>query len=269
MAHRAGRPEGPREVRHDGPLTSRTSSSSEGQQAALTLFCPINSFLPFGSLQIHGRKSVVIFGAEHRSRTGMETIMKRILCVLCLALPPGMAGAQEQHISNFEDCVNESKQNHTDRAADNYSSYKCEGKTAAVLAARPDECEGGRKPPLHSLVAQQRKLEDGLYRRLSWREDLCSGVCETRFYDSKDTTYLCEVRKKTGSSVQPETREVPPPGPESRRPSHVVRRGWRRGHRPRPYYGPPAYYHYRMIEMPPEPREYQRYYYYYRYPCEC
>jgi hypothetical protein len=233
-----------------------------------------------------------------------ETIMKRILCVLCLALPPGIAGAQQQHVSNFEDCVNESKQNHTDRATEHYSSYKCESNTAKLLAERPDECEGGSKPRLGSQVLQRRKLSDGLYQRLSWREGSCSGVCETRSYDSKDTTYLCEVRKRTGGSAQPETREEPPPGadsrPENRPSSHAFRPGWRREHRPRPYYGPPAYhyhYRYRWSEMPehheyrpywhreywhreywhheywhheyprPEPREYYRYhdYYYYRY----
>jgi hypothetical protein len=115
--------------------------------------------------------------------------MKKIFWILCLTLYPAIASA-----TNFDVCVNEAKTNHNDTTAEGYTSYKCESTTAEKLSARPDECAGGPKPSLRSLTRKTRQLDDGVYMSLSWTAGKCAGSCETRSYDSKDTTYLCEVR---------------------------------------------------------------------------
>jgi hypothetical protein len=127
--------------------------------------------------------------------------MRIILCVLCMAMCSGVAGAQE-HPSNFETCVSEARQKHTDSTMDTYTSYKCDGATAQKLAARPDECAAGVRPPLNRIERKSRQLEDGLYLRMTWSAEVCAGMCETRFYnDSRDTKYLCEVRRRSDGRV--------------------------------------------------------------------
>jgi hypothetical protein len=128
---------------------------------------------------------------------------------LCLMLCPAIANA-----TNFEVCVNEAKTNHNDTTAEGYTSYKCEGTTAEKLLARPDECPGGAKPSLRSLARKSRQFDDGLWSSLSWTAGKCVGSCETRSYDSKDPTYLCEVRVyDDGRPAAESNREPLPPGP--------------------------------------------------------
>jgi epoxyqueuosine reductase QueG len=63
--------------------------------------------------------------------------MRTVLCVLCVAMCSGTAIAQEG-VSNFDACVSEAKQRHTDAIMETYFSYKCDGVVAQRLAARPD-----------------------------------------------------------------------------------------------------------------------------------
>jgi hypothetical protein len=135
--------------------------------------------------------------------------MNKIFRILCLMLCPAIANA-----TNFEVCVNEAKTNHNDTTAAGYTSYKCEGTTAEKLLARPDECPGGTKPSLGSLVRKSRQFDDGLWSSMSWTAGKCIGSCETRSYDSKDTTYLCEVRVyDEGRPAAESNRERLAPGP--------------------------------------------------------
>jgi hypothetical protein len=138
--------------------------------------------------------------------------MNKIFRILCLMLCPAIANA-----TNFEVCVNEAKTNHNDTTAEGYTSYKCEGTTAEKLLARPDECPGGTKPSLRSLVRKSKQLDDGLYSSLSWTAGKCVGSCETRSYDTKDPTYLCEVRVygDGGSSATEGNPERLAPGPSA------------------------------------------------------
>jgi hypothetical protein len=143
--------------------------------------------------------------------------MNKIFWILCLALCPAIANA-----TNFEVCVNEAKTNHNDAPAEGYASYKCEGTTAEKLLARPDECPGGTKPSLRNLVRKSRQFDDGVWSSLSWTAGKCVGMCETRSYDSKEPTYLCEVRVY-GDDARPAAesngeRPAPGPGPGSLRP---------------------------------------------------
>jgi hypothetical protein len=121
--------------------------------------------------------------------------MRISFCVLCMAMCSGIAGAQAP-LSNFEACIAEARQRHTDSAMENYLSFKCDGPTAERLAARPDHCAGDARPSLRNVERRSRQLDDGLYLRIIWRTDVCAGMCETRFYtDARDTNYLCEVRR--------------------------------------------------------------------------
>lgn len=194
--------------------------------------------------------------------------MNRIFWVLCLTLYPAIASA-----TNFDVCVNEAKANHNDTTADDYTSYKCEGTTAEKLSARPDECAGGGKPPLGRLIRKSNQLDDGFYSKLSWTAGKCGGSCEMRSYDSKDTTYLCEVRvysddvrlAETGrEQAQPaeprpaandfkHRRRLPQPGP-----------GWSPPPPPRySHYGRPSFVRRSWFDQPPPPEfreyEYDRY----------
>jgi hypothetical protein len=124
--------------------------------------------------------------------------MSKFLGTLCLVLYPAVAGA-----TNFDACVTDAKTSHNETAGTGYSSYKCEGTTAEKLSARPDECGGGQKPPLSSLVRKKQQFDDGLWSQLSWRAGKCSGSCEMRSYDSKDTHYQCEVKIYTNGAAPP------------------------------------------------------------------
>ncbi len=134
--------------------------------------------------------------------------MRMAFCVLCVAMGSGIAGAQER-LSNFEACVSEARQRHTDTTMENYLSYKCDGATAQRLAARPDQCAADVRPSLRNIERHSRQLDDGLYLRIIWRTEVCAGMCETRLYnDARDTSYLCEVRRHTdGRSAR---RSSPP-----------------------------------------------------------
>jgi hypothetical protein len=136
--------------------------------------------------------------------------MNKTFLTMCLLLCPAIASA-----TNFDVCVNEAKTNHNDTTAEGYTSYKCEGTTAEKLLARPDECESGTKPSLHSLVRKSRQLDDGLWSSLSWTAGKCVGTCQTRSYDSRDTTYLCEIRvySDEGRPAAEGSRERPGPAP--------------------------------------------------------
>jgi len=148
-----------------------------------------------------------------------------------LTLCPALAGA-----TNFEACVNDAKQNNSVVMADGYTAYKCDATTAEKLTARPDECPDGAKPLLRNLARKYRQLDDGLYTSLSWKAGRCLGSCETRSYDSKDTTYFCEVRIYADDGKPVETGPDAAPGISRRKaPTDFGRRPWR-----------PAWY-------PPEP----------------
>lgn len=190
--------------------------------------------------------------------------MNRIFWVLCLTLYPAIASA-----TNFDVCVSEAKANHTDTTADGYTSYKCEGTTAEKLSARPDECTGGAKPPLGRLIRKTNQLDDGFSSKLSWTTQKCGGSCEMRSYDSKDTTYLCEVRVYSDDGRPAETgrEQAPPPGPG---PSENDLRHRRRLSQQGPVWSPPPprrYSRYRWPSFvrrpwlhqppPPESREYE------------
>jgi hypothetical protein len=109
--------------------------------------------------------------------------------------------------------MTEAKTKHNDAAAEGYAIYTCEGTTAEKLLARPDECEAGRpKPPLASLKRDRAQKDDGQYSQLIWRAGKCSGVCESRSYDSKDTTYKCELRVYANGPAPPtEVNREPAP----------------------------------------------------------
>jgi hypothetical protein len=112
-----------------------------------------------------------------------------------MAMCSGAAGAQQQ-LSNFDACVSDGTQRHTDATMENYLSYKCDGIIAQKLAARPDQCADDVRPPLRNIERKSRQLTDGLYLRMIWRTHVCAGMCETRIYsDGRDTNYLCEVRR--------------------------------------------------------------------------
>jgi hypothetical protein len=195
--------------------------------------------------------------------------MRIAFCILCIAMCSGIAGAQTPR-SNFEACVTEARQKHTDSAMENYLSFKCDGATAERLAARPDQCAGDVRPLLRNVERRSRQLDDGLYRRIVWRTDMCAGMCETRFYtDARETNYLCEVRRHLESRVrqnygrplrnadyyQPYGEEYPPPSaprwtygpavksyeqPRYSRPRvterwYYVEPGWYREYRPSDY----------------------------------
>src|SRR5262245_38708221 len=120
-------------------------------------------------------------------------LMRTILCVLCVAMCSGIASAQE-HVSNFDACVSEARQRHTDSVTETYFSYKCDGATAQRLAARPDQCAADVRPSRNRIERTSRQMDDGLYLRMIWRTSVCAGMCETRFYnDARRTGYLCEV----------------------------------------------------------------------------
>jgi hypothetical protein len=134
--------------------------------------------------------------------------MRIMLCILCLAMWSGIASAQ--YVSNFDACVSDAQQKHTDSTMDNYTSWKCDGATAQRLAARPDQCSADVRPS--RTERKSRQLEDGLYLRIIWRTQVCAGMCEIRFYnDSRDPSYLCEVRRHIGDSrsVQYDDRPTP------------------------------------------------------------
>jgi hypothetical protein len=121
--------------------------------------------------------------------------MRTVLCILCVAMCSRIAVAQEG-VSNFDACVSEAKQRHTDATMEAYFSYKCDGVIAQRLAARPDQCGADVRPSRTRIQRSSRQLEDGLYLRMIWRTGVCAGMCETRFYsDARETRYLCEVRR--------------------------------------------------------------------------
>jgi hypothetical protein len=185
-----------------------------------------------------------------------------------LTLYPAIASA-----TNFDVCVNEAKTNHNDTTAEGYTSYKCEGTIAEKLSARPDECTGGPKPSLRGITRKSKQLDDGLYSSLSWTAGKCTGSCETRSYDSKDTTYLCEVRvyQERGGPAPEAGREQLAPGPGAAGPGRPglrpdpgepgVEPGPRSRHaaneRLRPRLPPPGW--------APPPRRYSRHHGYRRY----
>ena len=138
--------------------------------------------------------------------------MRTVLCVLCVAMCCGLAIAQEG-VSNFDACVSEAKQRHTDAIMETYFSYKCDGVIAQRLAARPDQCGADVRPSRSRIQRSSRQLEDGLYLRMIWRTSLCAGMCETRFYsDARETRYLCEVRRHIVGKGVPDggPRHYPP-----------------------------------------------------------
>ena len=200
--------------------------------------------------------------------------MRMILCVLCAAMCSGIAIAQE-HLSNFDACVSEARQKHADSTMDTYTSYKCDGATAQRLVARPDECAAGIKPPLSRIERKSRQLEDGLYLRMTWQAEMCAGMCEARFYnDSRETKYLCEVRRHSAGSVVQGSRQTPR--------NTVYRRSrnefqWERRwvYRPVRSYDEPDPVRRRMLETEAEARRIERWIYgepewylEYRYPSD-
>jgi hypothetical protein len=135
--------------------------------------------------------------------------MRVALCVLCMAMCSAIASAQEQHVSNFEACISEAKERHSETTLDDYTSWKCVGATAQRLAARPDQCPADVRPLLRNVEHHVRQLDDGYYTRVVWRTNVCAGQCETRFYsDSRETDYLCDVRRH--ADVRPPRYDGPP-----------------------------------------------------------
>jgi hypothetical protein len=176
--------------------------------------------------------------------------MNKIFLGLCLALYPAIG-----HAANFDGCVSDAEQTDSVTTADGYISYRCESTTAEKLFARPDECPlGNVKPPLRGLVRTQRQLDDGLLTSLSWRAGKCSGSCEMRSFDSKETTYQCEVRIGSDDGRTGESDHDRPPAagdrkaanePRPRRPRWVPPRYSRLApprHPDRPYSGRPRFY---------------------------
>jgi hypothetical protein len=170
--------------------------------------------------------------------------MRLILCVLCLAMWCGTVSAQSD--SNFDACVSDAQQKHTDSTMDNYTSWKCDGDVAQRLAVRPDSCSADSKPT--RIERRTRQLEDGLYLRMTWSTRTCAGMCEIRFYnsDSKKASYLCDVRRYTAERTPaPYDDDRPPPRYSRRYPGEYYppqRRGWRSA-REREYDEPPPYYY--------------------------
>jgi hypothetical protein len=187
--------------------------------------------------------------------------MRIILSVLCVAMCFGIASAQE-HLSNFDACVTDAKQRHTDSTTDTYTSYKCDGATAQKLAARPDECTADIRPPLNRIERKSRQLEDGLYLRMIWRTEVCAGMCETRFYnDSRDTKYLCEVRRLSDGRVAQSGNRAPR-GASYRRHGNEYQSGRPWVYRPvRNYDQPPGSFRRRMRETEEEARRFDRWIY--------
>jgi hypothetical protein len=183
--------------------------------------------------------------------------MRMIFCVLCLALCCGGARAQE-HLSNFDVCVNESKLRHTDSTMPEYLSYKCDGATAQKLAARPDECSADTTPAFDRIERKSRQLSDGLYLRMTWRTGMCAGMCETRLYDdSRTPSYLCEVRRHIGDRDVRSDGQSPRYTPGRRYANgYPPRRRW--VWRSRRTYEPPAAYWRRMQETEEEARRMDR-----------
>lgn len=186
--------------------------------------------------------------------------MRMILCVLCVAMCSGIASAQET-FSNFDACVTEARQKHTDSTMDTYTSYKCDGATAQKLAARPDECAADVRPPLNRIERKSRQLEDGLYLRMTWRTEACAGMCETRFYnDSRDTKYLCEVRRHSDGRVAQSTDQAPR-STSHRRYGNEYQSGRRWAYRPVRNYDQPDSFRRRMLETEEEARRLERWIY--------
>jgi hypothetical protein len=180
-------------------------------------------------------------------------MMRIILCVLCVAMCSGIGGAQE-HSSNFETCISEARQKHTDSTMDTYASYKCDGATAQKLAARPDECAAGVRPPLSRIERKSRQLEDGLYLRMTWSAQVCAGMCETRFYnDSRDAKYLCEVRRRNDDRVA-QSSDQAPPSTSNRRHGNEHQSGRRWTYGPMRNYDQPDPFRRRMLETEEEAR---------------
>jgi hypothetical protein len=178
-----------------------------------------------------------------------------------VAVCSGIGSAQE-HLSNFDACVTDAKQKHTDSTTDTYTSYKCDGVTAQKLAARPDECAADIKPPLNRIERKSRQLEDGLYLRMIWRTEVCAGMCETRFYnDSRDTKYLCEVRRLSGDRVA-RSGDRAPRNTNHRHHENEYQSGRRWVYRPvRNYDQPPGSFRRRMWETEEEARRIERWIY--------
>jgi hypothetical protein len=136
-----------------------------------------------------------------------------------------------QYASNFDACVGDAQQKRTESTMDNYVSWKCDGATAQRLAARPDACASDVRPT--RIDRKQRQLGDGLYLRMTWSTRVCAGMCEIRFYDSdsRDTSYLCEVRRHTGETRPARYDDQPPQRYYRRYPGDYYppeRRVWRR-----------------------------------------
>ncbi len=188
--------------------------------------------------------------------------MRMILCVLCVAMSSGTAGAQER-VSNFEACVTDAKQKHSDSTMDTYTSYKCDGAAAQKLAARPDECTADIRPPLSRIERKSRQLEDGLYLRMLWRTEVCAGMCETRFYnDSRDTKYLCEVRRLSDGRVAQSGDRAPRSTGYRRYGNDEYRSGRHSVYRPvRNYDQPPDSFRRRMLETEAEAHRIERWIY--------
>jgi hypothetical protein len=178
-------------------------------------------------------------------------MMRLVFCVLCLAMWSGIVSAQSD--SNFDACVTDAKQNHTDSTMDSYTSWRCEGDVAQRLAVRPDSCSADPRPG--RIERNTRQLEDGLYLRMTWSTRTCAGMCEIRFYnkDPKATSYLCDVRRRTADSTPPPD-DRPPLRYSRRYPREYYppeRRVWR-PEREREYDGPPPYYYRRRARGPDE-----------------
>jgi hypothetical protein len=143
-----------------------------------------------------------------------EMMMRLMFCVLCLVMWSGTVSAQSG--SNFDACVNDAQEKHTDSTMDNYTSWKCDGAKAQKLAVRPDSCSADARPT--RIDRKTRQLEDGLYLRMTWSTRACAGMCEIRFYndESKQTSYLCDVRRRTAESR--------PVSDDDRRPPRYYRR---------------------------------------------
>jgi hypothetical protein len=151
--------------------------------------------------------------------------MRLMLCVLCLAMWSGIASAQ--YVSNFDACVSDARQKHTDSTMENYTSFKCDGAVAQKLAARPDECSADVRPSAGRIERRSRQLDDGLYLRMTWSTQACAGRCEIRFYnDARDPNYLCEVRQRSSESRRPDYDDRPPPRYNRRYPDYPPPRRW-------------------------------------------
>jgi hypothetical protein len=175
-------------------------------------------------------------------------MMRLAFCVLCLVMWSGTVSAQSG--SNFDACVSDAQEKHTDSTMDNYTSWKCDGAKAQKLAVRPDSCSADARPI--RIDRKTRQLEDGLYLRMTWSTRMCAGMCEIRFYndDSKQTSYLCDVRRRTADSRPVQNDDRPPPRFARRYPDeYYPPRRVRRQAREREYDEPgPPYYRRRVWE---------------------